>query len=102
QRPITRQHGFDIGSLIVCITVFAIATGAAHSFIVPLFLIPLVSSALAFGRWWVVLLLATLIAAIGFVLGALTPDIEIGGPEFGVQLLSVLAPSAAVALIIAV
>jgi diguanylate cyclase (GGDEF)-like protein len=101
QRPITRQHCVDIAALVVCITLFAIATGAAHSFTVPLYLIPLVGVAVAFGHWWGVLLLAALIAAIGFVLGALTPQVDIGSPEFGVQLLSVLAPGAAVALIIA-
>src|SRR5690606_18128426 len=41
QRPVTRQHCVDIAALIVCITMFAIATGSAHSFIVPLYLIPL-------------------------------------------------------------
>ena len=101
QRPIARQHCFDITALVVCITLFAVATGSAHSFIVPLYLIPLVGASLAFGRWWVVLLLTTVIAAVGFLLGALTPQTDVAGPEFGVQLLSVLAPGAAVALIIA-
>jgi diguanylate cyclase (GGDEF)-like protein len=101
QRPIARQHCIDIAALIVCITLFAVATGSAHSVIVPLYLIPLVGASLAFGRWWVVLLLTCVIAAVGFLLGALTPQMDIGGPEFGVQLLSVLAPGAAVALIIA-
>lgn len=101
QRPIARQHCIDIAALIVCITLFAVATGSAHSFLVPLYLIPLVGASLAFGRWWVVLLLTTVIAAVGFLLGALTPQMDIAGPEFGVQLLSVLAPGAAVALIIA-
>jgi diguanylate cyclase (GGDEF)-like protein len=101
QRPLSHQHWVDIAALVVCITLFAIATGSAHSFFVPLYLIPLVGSALAFGRWWIVLLLATLIAALGFALGAMTPQIDVSGPEFGVQLLSVLAPGAAVALIIA-
>lgn len=101
QRPIARQHCIDIGALVLCITLFAVATGSAHSVIVPLYLIPLVGASLAFGRWWIVLLLTCVIAAIGFLLGALTPQMNIGGPEFGVQLLSVLAPGAAVALIIA-
>ncbi len=57
QRPIARQHCIDIAALIVCITLFAVATGSAHSVIVPLYLIPLVGASLAFGRWWVVLLL---------------------------------------------
>lgn len=102
QRPIARQHAVDIGALVLCISIFAIATGAAHSFFVPLYLVPLVGAALAFGRWWIILLLATLIAALGFALGAMTPQVDISGPEFGVQLLAVLAPGAAVALIIAV
>jgi diguanylate cyclase (GGDEF)-like protein len=101
QRPIARQHCIDIAALIVCITLFAVATGSVHSFLVPLYLMPLVGASLAFGRWWVVLLLTTVIAAAGFLLGALTPQMDIAGPEFGVQLLSVLAPGAAVALIIA-
>jgi diguanylate cyclase (GGDEF)-like protein len=101
QRPLARQHGVDITSLIICITLFAIATGAAHSFIVPLYLIPVVGAALAFGRWWIVLLLAAVIAGLGFLLGALTPQVDINTPEFGVRLLSVLAPGAAVALVIA-
>jgi diguanylate cyclase (GGDEF)-like protein len=101
QRPIARQHCIDIAALIVCISLFAIATGSARSFIVPLYLIPLVAASLAFGRWWVVLLLTIVIAAVGFLLGALTPETDIAGPEFGVRLLSVLAPGAAIALIIA-
>lgn len=101
QRPLARQHCVDIAALIICIALFALATGVAHSFIVPLYLIPLVAAAVAFGRWWIVLLLATVIAAVGFLLGALTPQVDIAGPEFGVQLLSVLAPGTAVALIIA-
>jgi diguanylate cyclase (GGDEF)-like protein len=102
QRPPARQHGIDIAALIACISLFAIATGAAHSYIVALYLVPLVGAALAFGRWWIVLLLTIVIAAIGFLLGALTPQVDVAGPEFGVQLLTVLAPGAAVALIIAV
>ena len=101
QRPIERQHGMDVAALIVCVTLFAIATGAARSFAVPLYLIPLVGAALAFGRWWVVLVLALLIGAIGFGLGAVTPQVDIASAEFGAQLLSVLAPGAAVALILA-
>lgn len=101
QQPIARQHCVDIAALVVCITLFAMATGSAHSVIVPLYLIPLVGASLAFGRWWVVLLLTTVIAAVGFLLGALTPQMDIAGAAFGVQLLSVLAPGAAVALIIA-
>lgn len=102
QRPVARQHCVDIAALVVCITLFAIATGSARSFIGPLYLIPLAGAALAFGRWWMVLLLAAAIAAAGFLLGALTPQLDVAGPEFAIQLLSVLAPGVAVAFIIAV
>ena len=101
QRPMSRQHWVDLSALIVCITLFAFATGAVRSFVVLLYLIPLVGAALAFGRWWIVLLLAAVIAMLAFVLGAFTPGVNIAGSEFGVQLFSVLAPGAAVALIIA-
>lgn len=100
--PRLRQHGIDVVALIASITMLAAATGAAHSALLPLFLIPLTSAALAFGRWWLVLLLAAaVIAGCMFALGSMTPDAQIGSPEFGVQVLSVLAPCAAVALILA-
>lgn len=101
QRPLARQHGVDIASLIVCITLFAIATGGTYSSIVPLYLVPLVGAALAFGRWWIVALLAMAIAVLIFLLGALTPQVDISAPEFGIRLLSVLAPGVAVAMVIA-
>jgi diguanylate cyclase (GGDEF)-like protein len=101
RRPLSRQHWIDIAAATVCITLFAVATGAAHSVIVPLYVIPLVGAALAFGRWWLVLLLAAGVAALCFMLGTMTPQIAVGSPEFGVRLLSVLAPAAAVALILA-
>lgn len=99
--PRTRQHSVDVVALIVSITMLAAATGAAHSTLLPLFLAPLTSAALAFGRWWLVLVLAAGAAGCMFALGAMTPEAHIGAPEFGVQVLSVLAPSAAVALILA-
>jgi diguanylate cyclase (GGDEF)-like protein len=101
QRPLARQHAIDIASLIVCITLFASATGLAQSYIVPLYLVPLVGVALAYARWWIVLLLAGALAALGFLLGALTPQIDADTPEFSIRLVSVLAPGTAVALVIA-
>jgi diguanylate cyclase (GGDEF)-like protein len=101
QHPRTRRYVVDITALLACITMLAAATGAAHSALLPLYLIPLTSIALASGRWWPVLLLAALVAACVFALGLITPGVEVGDPEFGVQLLSRLAPSAAVALILA-
>jgi diguanylate cyclase (GGDEF)-like protein len=101
QRPRARRYVTDIASLLVCITMLAAATGAARSALLPLYLIPLTSIALAFGRWWLVLLLAAFVAACMFALGLVTPHVRVGDPEFGVQLLSTLAPSAAVALVLA-
>lgn len=100
QRPAARQHWVCIIALILCVTLLAIATGAAQSPLVTLYLIPLAAIALAFGRWWLVALLAIAIAALGYLLGALTPDIDIRSAEFAVILLSKLAPGLAIALIL--
>lgn len=100
QHPSARQYWIGIVALIVCVTLLALATGAAQSALVTLYLIPLAAIALAFGRWWLVALLAIAIAALGFVLGALTPGIDIRSAEFAVMLLSKLAPGLAVALIL--
>lgn len=96
-----RQHGIEIATMTVAITLLAIATGAARSALVPLYLAPLAGIALAFGRWWLVLLLAATIAGIGFALGAMTPQLDVRAVEFSVELLSALAPAAAVALLLA-
>lgn len=98
---VPRQHWIDIVALIVYVTLLAAATGAAHSSLLSLYLIPMAGAAVAFGRWWLVLLLAVAIAVIGLVLGALTPDVDVAQPVFAVQLISVLAPGAAVALVLA-
>jgi diguanylate cyclase (GGDEF)-like protein len=101
QRPRSRQHGIDIATLLVSITLLAAASGAAQSALVGLYVIPLAGVALAFGRWWLVLLVAAVVAALCFGLGALTPGVRIAEPEFGVYLLSMLAPAAAVAVVMA-
>ena len=87
--------------LVVVVTLLAIATGAASSPLVTLYLVPLTGIALAFGRWWLVLLLGVVIAALGFALGSLTDGLDIASREFGVLLMSALAPGIAVALILA-
>lgn len=97
-----RQHWMAIGTLLLYVTLLTLATGAAHSALVALYLIPLTAIALAFGRWWLVVGLAGLVAALGFVLGSLTPNVDVHGAEFAVLLLSKLAPGVAVALIVAV
>jgi diguanylate cyclase (GGDEF)-like protein len=100
QRPATRQYWVGIVALILCVTLLAVATGAAQSVLVTLYLIPLAAAALAFGRWWLVAALAVAIAALGYLLGALTPEIDIRSAEFAVLLLSRLAPGLAISLIL--
>lgn len=101
REPRSRQQVVNISASLIGVTLLAAATGAAGSAVLPLYLIPLASSALSFGRWWLVLLLSGLVAALVFGLGAMTPDVNVGSPEFGVQLLGALAPGAAVAMILA-
>ncbi len=101
QHPLLRQHRFELAALVACVTLLAGATGAAHSPLVMLYLLPLAGTALAFGSVWPVLLLAVLVAALGFLLGALTPDLVVSSPAFAVQLFTVLAPATVVALALA-
>src|SRR5262245_33171397 len=87
-RSAIRQHCIEIAILVIAVTLLAIATGNARSPLVTLYLMPLTGIALAFGRWWLVLLLGVAIAGLGFALGSFTPDIDIAGREFGVMLMS--------------
>lgn len=100
QRPASRQYWVGIVALTFYITLLAAATGGAHSALVTLYLIPLAVIALAFGRWWLVALLAIVIALLGFGLGAMTPGVNIRDSEFSVLLLSKLAPGVAVSLVL--
>jgi diguanylate cyclase (GGDEF)-like protein len=100
QRPAARQHWIDIIVLMVAVTLLAAATGGSRSILVSLYLIPLAGAALAFGRWWLVLLLAAAVATLAIMLGALTPGVDVSQPMFAVQLLTVLAPGVAVALVL--
>lgn len=100
QRPLTRQHWIDVVSLTVCVTLLAAATGGARSTMLSLYAIPLAGIALAFARWWMVVLLAVVIAGLGLMLGVLTPETNVRDPEFLVRLLSTIAPGAAVALVL--
>jgi diguanylate cyclase (GGDEF)-like protein len=101
QRPVARQHWIDIASSTLAITLLCVATGAAHSTLLPLYAIPLVGIAVAFGSWWLVVLLAAVIGALGLLLGSLTPQIYIGDPEFLTVLFNSFAPPTAVALLVA-
>jgi diguanylate cyclase (GGDEF)-like protein len=101
RRPVARQHWIDIIMLIVAATMLAAATGGSRSTLLSLYLIPMAAAAVAFGRWWLVVLIAAAIATLAFMLGGLTPGVDIGQPTFAVHLLTVLAPGAAVALVLA-
>src|SRR5262245_1176740 len=100
ERPLTRQHWWDLIALLASITMLAAATGGASSSLMPLYMVPLAGVALAFGRWWLVIVFAAIVAACSFALGSSTPGVNIAEPEFAVELLGVIAPGAAIALIL--
>lgn len=101
QRPIARQHWIDVVSATLSVTLLCVATGAARSSLLPLYAIPLAGIAVAFGSWWLVVLLAAVIAALGLVLGSLTAQTYIGDPEFLALLFNTFAPPTVVALLVA-
>jgi diguanylate cyclase (GGDEF)-like protein len=101
QRPLARQHWIDVTSLMLSVTLLCAATGAARSSLLALYAIPLAGIAAAFGSWWLVVLLAIVVGALGLVLGSLTPQTYIGDPEFLTLLFNTLAPGTAVALLVA-
>lgn len=100
QRPASRQHWIGVAATIVSVTLLTLATGAAQSVLVTLYLIPLAAIALAFGRWWLVALVAVVIALLGILLGTMTPGVEVRSAEFAMLMLSKLLPGLAVALIL--
>ncbi|HEU4602169.1 MAG TPA: GGDEF domain-containing protein [Steroidobacteraceae bacterium] len=94
------QHCVDLGVLTACLTAFAVSTEALRSAALPLFLIPLAGTAVAFATWWAVAIAVGVIALIALVLAAITGGISIASAEFGVILLGAIAPGAGVALIL--
>jgi diguanylate cyclase (GGDEF)-like protein len=96
QRSSARQHWVAIAALLTCITLLVIGTGGIGSALVTLFLIPLAAVALAFGRWLLVAAVGVAVVVLAYVLGALTPGIDIHSREFAVLLMSALAPGVAV------
>lgn len=98
QRSTERQQWTSIVTLLVCITLLVIGTGGVGSALVTLYLIPLAAVALAFGRWALVALVSAAIVALGYVLGAFTPGVDVRTREFAVLLMSALAPGVAVAV----
>jgi diguanylate cyclase (GGDEF)-like protein len=100
-RQIARQHWVDVATATLAVTLLCAATGAARSSLLPLFSVPLAAIAVAFGSWWLVVLLAVVVAALGLLLGALTPQTFIGDREFLGLLFNMFAPGTAVALVVA-
>ena len=98
QRSPTRQHWIAIIALLISISLLVVATGGIGSALVTLYLIPLAAVALAFGRWPLVALVGLAIFVVGYVLGTLTPGVNIRTREFAVLLLSALAPGVAIAV----
>jgi diguanylate cyclase (GGDEF)-like protein len=101
QRPIARQHWIDVVAAMMSVTLLCVATGAVRSSLLPLYAIPLAGIAVAFGSWWLVMLLAVVVGALGMLLGSLTPQIYIGDPAFLVLLFNAFAPGTALGLLVA-
>jgi diguanylate cyclase (GGDEF)-like protein len=101
QRPPARQHWIDVIASILSVTMLCAATGAARSSLLALYAIPLAGIAVAFGSWWLVVLLAVVVGSLGLLLGSLTPQTFIGDPEFLTLLFNTFAPATAVALLVA-
>lgn len=94
------QHSVDLGVLTACLTAFAISTGGLRSPAVPLFLIPLAGTAVAFASWWAVAIGVGVITVVALTLAALTEGLSIASTELAVILLGAIAPGAGVALIL--
>jgi diguanylate cyclase (GGDEF)-like protein len=102
QKHGTRQYWIEIFVLLISVTLLAFASGAAHSAALPLYLVPLTASALAFGRWWMVVLLSGLVVLLGYGLGTVTPGIEVSSESFAALMITQFAPGIAVAIVISV
>jgi diguanylate cyclase (GGDEF)-like protein len=101
QRPLARQHWIDVIASTLSVTLLCAATGAVRSSLLSLYAIPLAGIAVAFGSWWLVVLLAVVVGALGMLLGSLTPGTFIGDPEFLTLLFNTVAPATGVALLVA-
>jgi GGDEF domain-containing protein len=101
QRPLARQHWIDVISSTLSVTLLCAATGAVRSSLLSLYAIPLAGIAVAFGSWWLVVLLAVVVGTLGMLLGSLTPGTFIGDPEFLTLLFNTFAPATGVAVLVA-
>jgi diguanylate cyclase (GGDEF)-like protein len=99
-RRSSQQHAVDLIVLSACLTAFVVSSGAFRSTALPLFLIPLAGTAIAFATWWVVAIAVVVVTVIALVLAASTQGVAIASAAFAVRLLGAIAPGAGVALIL--
>ncbi len=98
--PARYRYALEIVAMMIAINMLVFATGGARSVLLALNSVPLAALGTAFARWWIVLLGALVLAAVGFLLGVFTPNVDVQSPEFGVLLLSTLVPGLAIGLVI--
>lgn len=94
-------HAIEIAAMTAMINLLALASGAAHSALLALDVVPLAALGIAFTRAGVVMIGTLVLAVLVLMLGAVTPQLDIRSTEFGMRLLSLLAPGAALGLILA-
>jgi diguanylate cyclase (GGDEF)-like protein len=94
------QYGVDLAVVTGCLTAFAVSSGSFRSPALPLFLIPLAGTAIAFASWWAVAIAVAVITLISLALAALTQGVSVASTEFAVILLGAIAPGAGIALIV--
>jgi diguanylate cyclase (GGDEF)-like protein len=99
-RHADQQHAVDLIVLSACLTAFVASSGAFRSPALPLFLIPLAGTAVAFATWWAVAIAVTVVTVIALVLVASTGGVTIASTEFAVTLLGAIAPGAGIAVIL--
>src|SRR5687768_6534210 len=93
QRPLARQHWIDVITAMMAVTALCAATGSVRSSLLSIFAIPLARIAVAFGSWWLVVMVAIVVGALGLLLGGLTPQIYIVDPEFLTLLFNSFPPA---------
>jgi diguanylate cyclase (GGDEF)-like protein len=101
QRAPSQQHFIDVSALLLFVTAIAYATGAAHSPLLTLYVMPLAAIALAFWRWWAVLIGVAAEILMLMLLGTRTPELSLNSPDFWALVGVALAPGTAVGLSLA-
>lgn len=101
RRTRRHEHAWDVTTLLIFATVMVYATGGVTSPLVSLYAMPPAAVALAFRRWWAVIVVAFVEALLLFALSAITRTAPVSSPEFWMIVASVLAPGTAVAALLA-